>query len=284
MSNKFRRGVKDTIRKAVGYHCSAPHCGKQTNVFDRGSNRERYDGDAAHIYGANRGSGRYEDLPHGWSRDEERNGIWLCAVCHRQVDQNPEIFPGKLLEEWKLWAEEAHRTGYRQMNRHTHASADIREDLQRAKDFLSGDLALISSNIVDCYRSLRAGSRFDTHRALPDLVIVRLSNLVMWWGNDHQYWTFVEDFQLWQNEIVRLAEVLCNSTAFNNSRSKVKIDWYYTRGVEGARYNEYIFEDPIAKAAFILIDQIDRFYHFLQDYSGTSNLRLPSSKSFFRPS
>ncbi|CAI8837126.1 MULTISPECIES: hypothetical protein [Pseudomonas] len=281
MSNKFSPAVKNTLRKAVGYHCSAPHCGKQTNVFNRNSNREQYDGDAAHIYGANPGSGRYDDLPHGWSRDEERNGIWLCAVCHRQVDQNQELFPGELLEGWKAWAEKAHESGYRGMNRQTHASADIREDLQRAKDFLSGDLAFISTSIVDCYRSVPTGSRFGTRCAFPESVIGRLGHLVSGWGNSHQHWTFVEDFQFWQNEIVRLAEILCDFPEFKRSSRNVQVDWYHTRDIDGSRYCKYVFEDPTAKAAFTFVNQIDRFYEFLQNYRGTSNFILPSPRRIF---
>lgn len=250
-------------------------------MYDRISNREQYDADAAHIYGANPGSARYGGLPHGWSRDEERNGIWLCAVCHRQVDQNQELFPGALLEDWKAWAEEAHKMGYRGMNRQTYASADIREDLQRAKDFVNGDLAFICSSIVECYRSIRPGSRFDTRRAIPESVIGRVRNLVSWWGNSHLHWTFVEDFQLWQNEIVRLAERLCGYPGFKLSSHNVQVDWYHTRDIDGSRYCKYSFEDPTAKAAFTFINQIDRFQEFLQDYRGTSNLRFPSARRVY---
>lgn len=278
MPNKFSPAVKEILRKTVGYHCSAPHCGKQTNIFNRNSNREQYDGDAAHIYGAKPGSARHDDLPIGWSRDEERNGIWLCAVCHRQVDQCKELFPGELLENWKAWAEEAHERGYRRMIRQTHASANIREDLLRAKEFLSGDLAFIFTCIVDCYRSVRTGSRIGSSCAIPESAIGRVRHLVSTWGNDHPHWTFVEDFQLWQEEIVRQASKLCDLPAFKPSSRNVQVNWYHIHNMDGSRYSRYLFEDPTARAAFTFINHIDRFYEFLQSYRGNSNLVLPPTR------
>lgn len=276
MSHEFLPAVKKHLRTAVGFYCSAPHCGKQTNVFNRERLLEQYDGDAAHIYGANPGSARYADLPSGWKRDGAENGIWLCATCHRQVDQNAVLFPGALLEWWKEWAEEAHESGYRRMNRKTHASADIREDLERAKQFVSALWPAIEE-FRNCYGSVESGSRWDTRRAIPPLatrIIRTLGGGGPWgWNNSHQHWTFVEDFQLWQTELVRLASILSSYPAFKISNRDGEVDWRHVRIPHETKLysSTLVFQDETADAIYLFIQQVYRFDEFLNGYRGTTH-------------
>ncbi|CAH0258862.1 hypothetical protein G7021_21210 [Pseudomonas carnis] len=276
MSHEFLPAVKKHLRTAVGFYCSAPHCGKQTNVFNRERLLEQYDGDAAHIYGANSGSARYADLPSGWERDGAENGIWLCATCHRQVDQNAGLFPGDLLERWKKWAEEAHELGYRRMNRNTHASADIREDLERAKQFVSGIWPAVEG-FRNCYSSVASESRWDTYRSISPLatrIIRTLAGGGNWgWNNSHQHWTFVEDFQLWQTELVRLASILSSYPAFKISNRDSEVDWRHVRIPHETKpfSSTLVFHDETAAAIYLFIQQVYRFDDFLNEYRGTSH-------------
>lgn len=280
MSHEFLPAVKKHLRTAVGFYCSAPHCGKQTNVFNRERLLEQYDGDAAHIYGANPGSARYADLPSGWKRDGAENGIWLCATCHRQVDQNAVLFPGALLEWWKEWAEEAHESGYRRMSRNTHASADIREDLQRAKQFVSALWPAIEG-FKNCYSSVSSATGRNTHRSISPLatrIIRTLGSDGPWgWKNDHPHWTFVEDFQLWQTELVRLARMLSTYPVFKISGRDSVVDWRHVRTPHETKpySSTLVFQDETADAIYLFIQQVHRFHDFLNEYRGTSH--QPSS-------
>lgn len=54
-------------------------------------------GEAAHIYGANPGSARYDPGMASVDRGAIANAVWLCGNCHKLVDDNPGKYPAGLL-------------------------------------------------------------------------------------------------------------------------------------------------------------------------------------------
>jgi hypothetical protein len=58
-------------------------------------------GEAAHIYGANPGSARFDPNMTPAERSDISNGIWLCANCHKLIDDDPDRYPAGLLFEWQ---------------------------------------------------------------------------------------------------------------------------------------------------------------------------------------
>jgi hypothetical protein len=58
-------------------------------------------GEAAHIYGANPGSARYDDEMSSSDRSAISNAIWLCGNCHKLIDDDPQRYPAGLLFEWQ---------------------------------------------------------------------------------------------------------------------------------------------------------------------------------------
>lgn len=57
-------------------------------------------GEAAHIYGANPGSARYDPGMESVDRGAITNAIWLCGNCHKMIDDDPDKYPAGLLFEW----------------------------------------------------------------------------------------------------------------------------------------------------------------------------------------
>lgn len=268
LEGKFAPSVKKSLREAVGFFCSAPHCGAQTTGYDHERGKQVFDGDAAHIFGARLGAARHDDLPYGWDRHGPQNGIWLCAICHRQVDQMPSMFPGAELIKWKQWAERAHNTGYRRTNRIPFGT-NIHVELDRAKQFRD-ELWPAISRFRDCIYRVRAGDQVGTVIAFSDeaaRVICHLAGIgmVTAWGNSHPHWTFIEDFRLWQDELVRLATLLSQLPQFMVLDDRF-INWSHTIN----EHNERVFEDPTAEAIYIFERQWKRFGTFLDAYRGPS--------------
>lgn len=58
-------------------------------------------GEAAHIFGANSGSARFDPSMSENSRGAITNGIWLCANCHTMVDKDVQAYSAALLFRWR---------------------------------------------------------------------------------------------------------------------------------------------------------------------------------------
>lgn len=260
----FPEAIKRQLREAVGAFCSAPHCGEQTGGYDCERGRSLFSGDAAHIFGARKRAARYDDLPIGWNRHGCENGIWLCAICHRQVDQAPNMFPGELLLEWKDDAVRRYASGYRRRNQPPYGT-DIHEELRRAYAFLEL-LRPVYNSFSECLRSV---SRFAYVQAFSDEAPNILQHLVgpsivsQAWGNKHPCWTFIEDFQCWQNEMVRMAKLLLRHPEFRVLSNRA-VDWRYSVNSEGDKE----FLTDVAEDIHLFMQQFERFENFLQNYRG----------------
>ena len=106
MTARFKRKDIDTLAKRASYLCSNPDCQAPTVGPNSDAQKSTIIGEAAHIHDANMGSARYEPLLAEPMVSEITNGIWLCRNCHREVDQNPELYSGELLHKWRLKHEE----------------------------------------------------------------------------------------------------------------------------------------------------------------------------------
>ena len=99
--SNFSRQEVEILAKRAGYRCSNPSCRKYTCGPHSDDNRAVNLGEAAHIVGASwRG-------PRGSAElcTEERGGIensiWLCRICHKRIDDEPDQFTAKVLLQWK---------------------------------------------------------------------------------------------------------------------------------------------------------------------------------------
>ncbi|MBT2746586.1 MULTISPECIES: hypothetical protein [unclassified Lysobacter] len=99
--DRFKQSTVVTLAKRAANLCSNPEC----NAITSGPGVEVADtvnvGEAAHIYGANPGSARYDPDMASIDRSGINNAIWLCANCHKIVDDDPNRYPAGLLFEWQ---------------------------------------------------------------------------------------------------------------------------------------------------------------------------------------
>jgi len=99
--DRFKQAVVTTLAKRAANRCSNPNCNAITSgpADEPGSSVNV--GEAAHIYGANPGSARFSENMTSPERSAISNAIWLCATCHKLVDDDPSKYPAGLLFEWQ---------------------------------------------------------------------------------------------------------------------------------------------------------------------------------------
>ncbi|SDL10982.1 HNH endonuclease [Pseudomonas indica] len=100
-ADKFKQPVITTLAKRAANRCSNPECGAITSGPTDNPDESINIGEAAHIYGANPGSARYDPSMTGVERSAISNAIWLCGNCHKLVDDDPNKYPAGLLFEWQ---------------------------------------------------------------------------------------------------------------------------------------------------------------------------------------
>ena len=101
MDDRFKQSVVVVLAKRAANRCSNPDCGAITSGPTDEPNRAINVGEAAHIYGANPGSARYDIGMTSADRSSISNAIWLCANCHKLVDSDYGRYPAGLLFEWQ---------------------------------------------------------------------------------------------------------------------------------------------------------------------------------------
>ncbi len=105
--DEFKKPVRDLLARRVGYRCSNPNC----RILTVGPG-DRADGSidigvAAHITAAAKGGKRYDPDLSKSERSAPENGIWLCQVHAKHVDDAPERYSVDILRAWKRHSEEA---------------------------------------------------------------------------------------------------------------------------------------------------------------------------------
>jgi hypothetical protein len=99
--DRFKQSVVATLAKRAANRCSNPDCSAITSGPADAPDGSVNVGEAAHIYGANFGSARYDPDMASVDRSAITNAIWLCGNCHKLVDDDPAKYPAGLLFEWQ---------------------------------------------------------------------------------------------------------------------------------------------------------------------------------------
>lgn len=90
----------------AGHHCSCPDCLAPTSGPKLEPDGAVTAGNAAHITAASPGGARYDASLSSDERRHYNNGIWLCVMHARIVDQDESRYTAELLHKWKEEAEE----------------------------------------------------------------------------------------------------------------------------------------------------------------------------------
>ena len=125
---------KETIRilsERAGLRCSSPSCGRPTTGPNSKRDKATRTGEAAHIRAARGGEARFDKSMTDKQRADISNAIWLCAHCHKMVDDDELEFPAGELEKWKIYHER-----------------NIREELE-GKSKIGADSVTIPSVVID---------------------------------------------------------------------------------------------------------------------------------------
>lgn len=99
--DRFKKNTVTTLAKRAANRCSNPDCGATTSGPAICRTDSVNVGEAAHIYGANPGSARFDPQMTSEERADITNAIWLCSNCHKLVDDDPLHYPAGLLFEWQ---------------------------------------------------------------------------------------------------------------------------------------------------------------------------------------
>jgi hypothetical protein len=100
----FTKPTIDRLAKRVGMRCSNPDCRAPTSGPDAGEGVTNT-GVAAHVSAASPGGARYDPSLTPVARRDGANGIWLCQVHAKLIDDDELSYPPSLLREWKETAE-----------------------------------------------------------------------------------------------------------------------------------------------------------------------------------
>lgn len=99
--DRFNKAVVLTLSKRAANRCSNPTCQAVTSGPADDVNKSVNVGVAAHIFGANPGSARYDPGMASTERSAITNAIWLCANCHKMIDDDPAKYPAGLMFIWQ---------------------------------------------------------------------------------------------------------------------------------------------------------------------------------------
>jgi hypothetical protein len=102
---EFSNIVKRSLGERVAYMCSNPLCRRLTIRPQADAFTAVRQGKAAHICGAAPRSARSKSTMSNEECRSFENGIWLCDICARLVDDNRTEYPEATLRKWKADAE-----------------------------------------------------------------------------------------------------------------------------------------------------------------------------------
>ena len=135
----FRDGTLREIAGRAGFVCSFPGCGRMTV----GPSEDRVSGvtlvgSAAHISAAAPGGERYDASLSPAARRGAANGIWMCAIHSKWIDDNPSIATTAKLQAWKAsheaeiaaWVQYGHQGIYQSWVRLSALTRDQRDTIE----------------------------------------------------------------------------------------------------------------------------------------------------------
>ncbi|WP_404466093.1 hypothetical protein LG331_07000 [Vreelandella aquamarina] len=97
---EFAQKTKEKIAREAMYICSSPDCYRFTSYNTTGG-KARSIAEGAHILAAGKSGPRSDDKKTSAFLSSAQNGIWLCSICHKKVDDDPDYFTESKLKEWK---------------------------------------------------------------------------------------------------------------------------------------------------------------------------------------
>jgi hypothetical protein len=107
----FKIGIKQILAHRAGFRCSKPSCRALTAGPSSESGLAKADvGVAAHITAASPGGPRYDPNITSEERSSIINGIWLCQVHGKEIDDDTKRYTPEVLRAWKLHAEDDARS------------------------------------------------------------------------------------------------------------------------------------------------------------------------------
>ena len=91
--------LKEIAQKAM-FVCSSLQCFRLTG-YGTTEGKARTIAQCAHIYAAGKNGPRAnKDASIEFLKSAE-NGIWLCSICHKLVDDDPTYYTESMLKDWK---------------------------------------------------------------------------------------------------------------------------------------------------------------------------------------
>ncbi|SIN67211.1 hypothetical protein SAMN02745824_1704 [Parasphingorhabdus marina DSM 22363] len=135
----FTAATKRRIAERAGYICSHPTCGRMTvgPSEDRASGITMT-GVAAHIVAAATKGPRSDATLSASQKSAASNGIWMCAIHGKWIDDNPSIATVEKLHEWKAaheaeisaWVEYGHSGIFKSWDRLAALTRDQRDTIE----------------------------------------------------------------------------------------------------------------------------------------------------------
>jgi hypothetical protein len=169
--DNFNKPIRELLARRVGFRCSNPNCRILTIGPGDSPTGTTDVGIAAHIAAAAPGGKRYDPSMTHEERGSYENGIWLCQIHAKLVDDARERFPSDLLKQWKRLSEDAARLEI----------VELEKDFQR-KHFEDIDaiqtlaIAFDRNAFTDSFRNEMSMSAFD--QAIRDVVIALATGIV----------------------------------------------------------------------------------------------------------
>jgi hypothetical protein len=104
--DNFSAGVKAILANRAGFRCSKPSCRALTVGPSAESPDSRTNiGVASHITAASVGGPRFDSTLTSEERCSAKNGIWLCQIHGKEIDDDIVSFSPDVLRAWKQDAE-----------------------------------------------------------------------------------------------------------------------------------------------------------------------------------
>lgn len=101
----FKPAIIRKLKDRVNHLCSRPTCQAQTSG-PASEGKVNTVGTAAHICARSPNGPRYKASQTFEERHSFDNAIWLCNICAREIDLDPNLFTENVLQQWKCDAEE----------------------------------------------------------------------------------------------------------------------------------------------------------------------------------
>lgn len=162
-AHDFRKPLRDLLARRVGYRCSNPNC-RLLTAGPGDSNRTVNVGVAAHITAASAGGPRYDESLTPKQRQAAENGIWLCQVHAKAIDDAPNRFTVEVLCEWKRLSEDAARLEIEEIDKEL--PKRVADDIDALKVYAS---AFDRSAFKDAFRCEMSMTAFG--RAIRDTIV-----------------------------------------------------------------------------------------------------------------